>query len=94
MTFQELLNSPVFFNTFIKNDTFFNSLKDKFPEILADLTTAKFNSNCTCVKRVIAYLLSKIDVEVDYFNNLFNNEMNEKSLINIEKILKELKKIK
>ena len=33
MTFQELINSPVFFNTFIKNDTFFNSLKDKFPAI-------------------------------------------------------------
>jgi hypothetical protein len=46
MTFQELLNSPVFFNTFMKNDVFFNSLKDKFPEILADLTSSRNNPNC------------------------------------------------
>jgi hypothetical protein len=92
--FRKYIESRFFLNAMLQDQIIFNSLKDKFPEILADLTTAKFNSNCTCVKRVIAYLLSKIDVEVDYFNNLFNNEMNEKSLINIEKILKELKKIK
>ena len=45
MTFQELLNSPVFFTTFMKNDAFFNSLKDKLPEILADLTSSRNNPN-------------------------------------------------
>ena len=74
MTFQELLNSPVFFNTFVKNDTFFNSLKDKFPEILADLTSSRDNPNCSCKNRVKAYLQTKITTEQDYFNNLINNE--------------------
>ena len=74
MTFQELLNSPVFFNTFVKNDTFFNSLKDKFPEILADLTSSRNNPNCSCKNRVKAHLQSKLQSEVEYFNNLLNHE--------------------
>ena len=74
MTFQQLLNSPVFFNTFIKNDTLFNSLKDKFPEILADLTSSRNNPNCSCKNRVKAHLQSKLQSEVEYFNNLLNHE--------------------
>lgn len=74
MTFQELINSPVFFNTFLKNDTFFNSLKDKFPEILADLTSSRNNPNCSCKNRVKSHLQGKITIEQDYFNNLINNE--------------------
>jgi len=80
MTFPELLNSPVFFNTFLKNDTFFNSLKDKFPEILADLTSSKNNPNCSCKNRVKAHLQAKITTEEDYFNNLINNEEIKKLL--------------
>jgi len=74
MTFQELLNSPVFFNTLIKNDTFFNSLKDKFPETLADLTSSRNNPNCSCKNRIKNYLQGKIVSEESYFNNLINNE--------------------
>jgi len=74
MTFQELLNSPVFFSTFIKNDTLFNSLKEKFPEILADLTSSRNNPNCSCKNRVKAHLQSKLQTEAEYFTNLLNNE--------------------
>jgi len=80
MTFQELLNSPVFFNTFIKNDVFFNSLKGKFPEILADLTSSRNNPNCSCKNRVKAHFENKITTEQDYFNNLINNEEIKKLL--------------
>jgi hypothetical protein len=72
MTFPELLNSPVFFNTFLKNDTFFTSIKDKFPEILADLTSSRNNPNCSCKNRVKAHLQTKLTNEADYFNNLIN----------------------
>lgn len=74
MTFQELLNSPVFFSTFIKNVNFFNSLKEKFPEILADLTSSRNNPNCSCKNRVKAHLQSKLQSENEYFNNLLNND--------------------
>ncbi len=74
MTFEELLNSQTFFNIFIKNDTFFNSLKEKFPEILADLTSSRNNPNCSCKNRVKAHLQSKLQTESEFFNNLLNNE--------------------
>jgi hypothetical protein len=72
MTFQELLNSRAFFNIFLKNDTFFNSLKEKFPEILADLTSSRSNPNCGCTNRVKDHLNSKLINDPDYFNNLMN----------------------
>jgi hypothetical protein len=74
MTFQELLNSPIFFKTLIKNDIFFNSIKDKFPEILADLTSSRNNPNCSCNGRVRAHLQANLTNEADYFNDLINNE--------------------
>lgn len=82
MIFQDLLNSPVFFNTFVKNDTFFNSLKEKFPEILADLTSSRNNPNCSCKNRVKAHLQSKLGAELEYFNNLLATE-------EIQKIIQE-----
>lgn len=81
MTFQELLNSPVFFTTFLHNDVFFDSLKNKFPEILADLTSSRNNPNCSCKNRVKTHLVSKIESEEDYFNSLLAQE-NVINLIN------------
>lgn len=72
MEFKDLLDSPLFFNVFIKNDTLFNSLKEKFPDILADLTSSRNNPNCSCKNRVKSYLDNKIKSEKDYFNNLVN----------------------
>lgn len=78
MTFQELLNSPVFFNTFLKNETFFNSIKDKFPNILGDLTSSRDNPNCSCKGRIRAFLQSRIQNDDNYFNELLSNtEIND-----------------
>jgi len=73
MTFQELLNSPVFFSTFLKNETFFNSIKDKFPDILGDLTSSRDNPNCSCKGRVRGFLQSRIQNDANYFNELLTN---------------------
>lgn len=72
MTFNDLLNSPVFFDTLLKNDAFFNSLKDKFPEILADLTSARDNPNCTCKNKVQSYLRSSYKKDKEFFDNFIN----------------------
>lgn len=72
MTFKELINSPVFFNTFIKNEVLFNSIKNKFPNILADLTSSRDNPNCSCKNRVKTFLETQLDSEVNYFNDLLN----------------------
>jgi hypothetical protein len=74
MTFQELLNSQAFFNVFIKNDTLFNSLIVKFPEIFADLTSSKNNPHCTCKNRVRLHLQSKLESESKYFDDLLKIE--------------------
>ena len=52
MNLNELLNSNAFFTILIKNDTFFDVIKGKFPEILADLTSSRNNPNCSCRNRV------------------------------------------
>jgi hypothetical protein len=78
MTFQELLNSPVFFSTFLKNETFFNSIRDKFPDILGDLTSSRDNPNCSCKGRVRGFLQSRIRNDANYFNELLtNSEIND-----------------
>jgi len=78
MTFQELLNSPVFFTTFLKNETFFNSIRDKFPDILGDLTSSRDNPNCSCKGRVRGFLQSRIRNDANYFNELVSNtEIND-----------------
>jgi hypothetical protein len=84
MTFEKLLNSPVFFTDFIKNDGLFNSLKNKFPEILADLTSSRENPNCSCKGRVRNYLRSKFATEKEYFDSILNLE-------EIKKIIEEKK---
>jgi hypothetical protein len=65
----------------LKDDETFQSLKDKFPEILADLTSARINFNCSCIKKVKMYLISKLENEKDYFNDLFKNKNLRSKLI-------------
>lgn len=72
MTFQELLNSRVFFRILLKNDVFFDSIKEKFPEIFADLISSRNNPNCYCKTKVKIYLQARLSREADYFNNLIN----------------------
>jgi len=75
MNFSKLLNSNAFFSILIKNDTFFDAIKDKFPEIFADLISSKNNPNCSCKNRVKTYLANKLESESEFFNNLINNEL-------------------
>jgi hypothetical protein len=72
ITFQDLIDSQLFFTVFIKNDAFFNSLKENFPEILADLTSSRDNPNCSCKNRVKAYLQPRITINSKYFKDLLN----------------------
>lgn len=74
MTIDKILNSQAFFNVFMKNDAFFNSLKNKFPDILADLTSSRTNPNCSCRNRVRSYLSPKTVTEVAYFEDLLNSK--------------------
>jgi hypothetical protein len=74
MTVKEIIELPIFFNVFIKDQIFFNSLKDKFPDLLADLVSSKDNPTCSCRNRVKAYLIAKINTEEDFFIKLLSEE--------------------
>lgn len=82
MNIKDYIEHPRFFSFLIKQESFFNSLKNKFPEILADLVSSRDNPNCSCKNRVKAFLLSKIESENTFFEKLFSKE-------NIEKIIEE-----
>jgi len=74
MKIKEIIQLPIFFDLFIKDEIFFNSLKNKFPEISADLFSSKINPNCSCKNKVKVYLASKIENEKDFFLDLLSEE--------------------
>jgi len=60
----------------LADDPSFLLLKDRYPDILADLVSAKSNSNCSCRGRVIAYITQKYgtDTERVFLDGIFSNE--------------------
>lgn len=74
MIIEDIIKSRIFLEVFIKDDIFLNSLKEKFPEILADLTTLRSSPNCSCRYRTINYLISKIENKKDIFSEIFSEE--------------------
>jgi hypothetical protein len=80
---KKCIESKILLRTLLNHDETFDSLKHKFPEILADLTSARINSNCSCINKVKLYLISKLENEEDYFNGLFRNENLRSQLIHI-----------
>ena len=69
---EKCIESKILLKTLLKHDQTFDSLKHKFPEILADLTSARINSNCSCINKVKLYLISKLKNEEDYFKIMKN----------------------
>jgi len=88
MEIKDIIRSHAFLKVFIKDDVVFNSLKEKFPEIIADLTTLKNNANCSCRGRTVNYLISKIESEKDFFSYMFSEE-NIKNIVKREEEEKE-----
>lgn len=74
MTLKEIIELKIFFDGFLRDNIFFNELKEKFPEIAPELTTARNQPNCSCVKKVKAYLISKIEDEKDFFLKILSEE--------------------
>lgn len=73
MKITDLLNSPLFFTVLIRNNYFFHTLENKYPEILADLVSSRDNPNCSCKNRVKSYLISKAEIDANFFETLLSN---------------------
>ena len=71
---KKFFESKTLLKIILKDDISFNSLKSKFPEIFADLTSARINPRCSCVNRVKFYLISKLENEKEYFEVFFANK--------------------
>lgn len=55
------MNITVYLDLLVKNEKIFEALKNKYPEILADLTSSKFNPTCSCRGRVGTFLNKKYE---------------------------------
>lgn len=67
------MNLAPYLDILVKNDKIFEALKNKYPEILADLTSSKFNPTCSCRGRVINYLAKKyVEGDKDFIDFLLN----------------------
>jgi len=58
----------------VENDQSWERLKAKYPEILADLTSSRFNPTCSCRNRVASFLNEKFNSSEEdrkYLGQLF-----------------------
>jgi len=91
---KKCFESRILLSIILKDDPSFDSLKNKFPQILADLTSARINPKCSCVNKVKFYLISKLQNEKEYFEVFFANENLRSKLIKaMESANNKLKKI-
>ena len=69
------MNIALYLDILVKNEKIFEALKNKYPDILADLTSSKFNPTCSCRGRVAAHLNKKYtEGDKDFIDFLLNLE--------------------
>lgn len=84
------MNIAPYLDVLVKNEKIFEALKAKYPDILADLTSAKFNPNCSCRGRVSTHLNKKYtEGDKDFIDFLLNLEEIKEQKIAIDKLVKE-----
>ena len=84
------MNISYYLDILVKNEKIFEALKNKYPEILADLTSAKFNPTCSCRSRVSAFLNKKYtEDDKDFIDFLLNMEEIKESKEKMDSIIKE-----
>lgn len=74
----------------VESDEAWEALKNRYPQMLADLTSAKFNPNCSCRNRVGSFLEEKYESseeEKKFIFDLFSiPSVKEKSLTTVNQI--------
>ena len=62
----------------LRNQNIFQKLKEKYPEIIDDLDSAKDNTQCSCRGRVAAFLYKKYNEEPEeksFIDDLINSDI-------------------
>jgi hypothetical protein len=84
------MNIAPYLDILVKNEQIFEALKNKYPDILADLTSAKFNPTCSCRGRVAAHLNKKYtEGDKDFIDFLLNMDGIKEQKIALDKLIKE-----
>jgi len=65
---------PDLIHIMIRDEETFNTMKADFPEILADLTTLKTNSNCSCRGKVAKFFNDKIITTPDILEKYYKDK--------------------
>jgi len=84
------MNIAPYLDILVKNEKIFEALKNKYPDILADLTSSKFNPTCSCRGRVSNYINKKYtEGDKDFIDFLLNMEEIKDQKIAMDKLIKE-----
>lgn len=81
-----------YLDALVKNDEVFESLKNRYPEILADIVSSRENPNCGCRNRTANHLAKKYienDQEKAYIESILSRQDVIDSSQQIEKQIQE-----
>lgn len=85
------MNIGPYLDILVKNEKIFEALKSKYPDILADLTSSKFNPTCSCRGRVTAFLNKKYtEGDKDFIDFLLNLDEIKESKLQVDESLKKM----
>lgn len=85
------MNIGPYLDILVKNEKIFESLKNKYPEILADLTSSKFNPTCSCRGRVATFLNKKyVEGDKDFLDFLLNLEEVKDLKLQVDESIKKM----
>ena len=85
------MNIGPYLDILVKNEKIFEALKSKYPDILADLTSSKFNPTCSCRGRVTAFLNKKYtEGDKDFIDFLLNLEEIKIQKLQIDESIKKM----
>jgi hypothetical protein len=65
MNIEEIPYVAKYYDVIMRDDTVFNEIKKKYPELGVDLLSSRENPNCECKQRVINYLTIKLNIKED-----------------------------
>jgi hypothetical protein len=76
MNIEEIPYIARYYDVILRDNTIFDEIKKKYPELEIDLLSSRDNPNCECKQRVINYLTTKLNVKEDEFflTNLINSD--------------------
>ena len=84
------MNITPYLDLMVKNDRIFEALKHKYPDLLADLTSSKYNPTCSCRGRVANHLNKKYEEgDKDFIDFILSLEEIRKEKEEIDQVIKE-----